>query len=120
MKDTHWRPLSKEQVAEAVSDPAERAILSLTIGAAKSPKDLSDEARIPLASTYRHINKLLERGLLIVDRGAITPDGKRVELYRSRVTFARLDVVAGQIDVAWKLDEAVEDRLVRVWNQLRP
>jgi hypothetical protein len=65
------------------------------------------------------VNHLVEEGLLLVERSAITPDGKRYELYRSRLRRARVEVDAAGVRVYWEPVEEIEERLARIWTSLR-
>lgn len=112
-------PLRPDVVAGVLSDAYERRILAVCIRAAKAVKDISQETGLPLATVYRHINRLTESGVLVIERSAMTPDGKKYDLYRSRVRAARIEMdVAGE-RVTWEPNEAVEDRLVNMWDSLR-
>ena len=111
--------LNRDMVERAVSDPALREVLAMTISSAKSVKEISDGTGIPLSSTYRHVESLQRAGLLIVDRSAISPEGKRYDLFRSRLRRAMIEVSRAGVQVTWDIDETVEDRLARMWRQMR-
>lgn len=106
-------------VEEALSKAATRRVLAACVKAPQSVKDISREVDLPLASTYRHVNALLEAGLLIIERSAMTPDGKRYDLYRSRLRAARIEMDPSGERVTWELNEPVETRLVSMWDALR-
>lgn len=112
-------PLAPEVVAEALVDAYARRILVACVRMARAVKDISHEADLPLPTTYRHVHKLVEVGLLVVERSALTPDGKRYELYRSRIRSARVEMDGSGERVAWEPNEAVEARLANIWDSLR-
>ncbi|HLE48156.1 MAG TPA: hypothetical protein VI818_07665, partial [Candidatus Thermoplasmatota archaeon] len=68
---------------------------------------------------YRHVSTLMEDGLLFVERSAMTEDGKRYELYRSRVRSARIEFDANGVRIFWLPVEGVEERLARVWMAIK-
>lgn len=113
-------PLRDDTVAAALSDAYARKVLAACIRNAKAVKEISQETGLPLPTAYRHVNDLLERGLLVAERSALTEDGKRYELYRSRVRSARLDVDASGERVTWEANAPIEERLARMWMSLRP
>ena len=111
-------PLHQEIVAQALSSAASRQVLSLCIRRALAVKDISDQAHLPLASAYRQVNSLVTSGLLLVERSAMTLDGKPYDLYRSRIRRARVEVSPSGVQVEWEPNEIVGDRLVGMWNQM--
>lgn len=111
--------LTRTVVEDAISDETSRAILAACIGEARPVKQISRAADVPLATVYRRVDDLQEDGLLVVERSAITEDGKRYDLYRSRIEVAMLRVSQEGVEVEWHVDEPVEDRLARMWEQMR-
>ncbi len=112
-------PLQPDAVAAALSETYARRVLSVCIKKAKAVKEISQDTGLPLPTTYRHVNRLLEEGLLVVERSALTPDGKRYELYRSRLRGARIEMDASGERVSWEPNEAVEERLASLWESIR-
>lgn len=111
-------PVRQEQVEAALNSEPARRILANCIRKALSVKQLSDATGTPLPSTYRHIKTLVAEGLLLIERSALTPDGKPYDLYRSRLRRARIEITAGHVKVEWDLNELIEDRLHGMWNQI--
>lgn len=112
-------PLTPEKVADALTDPYARRVLAVCVKQARPVKDIARETGLALPTAYRHVNKLEETGLLVTERSAMTPDGKKYDLYRSRVKSARLEVDAAGERVTWEPNEATEDRLANMWDSLR-
>lgn len=112
-------PLLAENVAEALSGGPSRRLLAACVDAAMSVKGLSSAAGVPLATAYRHVHRLLTLGVLVVERSAMTPDGKKYDLYRSRVKEAHLDLSGGGEAVRWVANDAIEERLIGWWDALR-
>lgn len=112
------RTLHDEAVEEVLSDPASRAILAACVREARPVKEIARETGLSQTTAYRHVNDLQDRGFLIVERSAMTPDGKTYDLYRSRLRAAHLWMEADRVTVEWEVNEAVEDRVQRMWDQL--
>ncbi len=112
------RPLTHAAVESALSSASARRILATCIRQPRAVKDISDSTTLPLASAYRQVGKLVESGVLLVERSAMTPDGKPYDLYRSRIRLGRIEVSAERVDITWEANAALEDRLMNLWNQL--
>lgn len=112
-------PLAEDVVAAALSDAYARRVLAACIRKAMPVKDISQVTGLPLPTTYRHVNELAAQGLLVIERSALTEDGKRYELYRSRLRSARLEMDGAGERVVWEPNELVEERLARMWTGLR-
>lgn len=106
-------------VAAALSEEYARRVLSVCIKKARSVREIELETQIPQATLYRHVTQLTEQGLLFVERSALTEDGKRYELYRSRIRSGRIEVDSAGVRIVWEPMEGVEERLARVWMSLR-
>lgn len=112
-------PLDDQAVIEALSDDAVREVVVSCTDTERSVKEISEVTGIPLASTYRYVRNLVDDGILVRSRSAISPDGKRYDLYRSRVRRAVLEVSPDGVNVSWYANEEVEERLARLWDELR-
>lgn len=106
-------------MAAALADGYARKVLAACVRKAKPVKDIAQDTGLPLPTAYRHVNRLVEQGLLVVERSALTPDGKRYELYRSRIRSARIELDANGERATWEPNEPVEERLANVWGTLR-
>lgn len=94
---------------DALSDRANRRVLSACIQRARSVRDIERETGLAPASAYRHVRCVLRAGLLRVERNAITCDGKRYDLFRAAAPSMRLVVDAGGTRVASAPADAAED-----------
>lgn len=112
-------PLDDAVVIEALSDESLREVVVSCTETERSVKEISEVTDIPLASAYRYVRNLVDDGILVRSRSAISPDGKRYDLYRSRVRRAVLEVSPDGVNVAWYANEEVEERLARLWDELR-
>lgn len=112
-------PLTPEKVADALADPYARRVLTVCVKQPRPVKDIAQETGLALPTAYRHVNKLEESGLLIIERSAMTADGKKYDLYRSRVKSARIEMDGSGERVTWEPNEATEARLASMWDSLR-
>lgn len=112
-------PLTAEVVAEALADPYARRVLAACVRQARAVKDIAQSTGLPQATAYRHVGRLQEAGLLVLERSAMTQDGKRYDLYRSRLRVARIEMDASGERVTWEPNEATEERLASMWDSLR-
>ncbi len=110
------RPLRHDAVENALASSATRHIISQCIREARAVRDLSNRTGLPLASAYRHVARLVEDQILVIERSAMTADGKPFDLYRSRIRFARVEVGPEKVQVVWEPNVALEDRLINMWN----
>jgi predicted transcriptional regulator len=115
----HFAPLSTENVSDALSDRNSRRVLASCVDAARSVKEISAVLEIPLASVYRQVHRLHELGVIIVERSAMTPEGKKYDLYRSRLAEAHLDISGDHEAVRWVANDQVESRLIGLWDAFR-
>lgn len=111
--------IAAEDVEEALTRDPARRILSVCIDEAKPVREISDETGLAQATAYRHVNQLVEDGLLVDARSAMTPEGSRYELYRSRIEEASLTVDREGVTVRWTPLEEVEERIRDMWDHLR-
>lgn len=71
-----------------------------------------------MVTVYRHVKRLTLRGLLFVERSAVTTTGKPYDLYRCPLESAGLTVSQGGIHVHWKTHHTMGDRLHGLWRKL--
>lgn len=64
------------------------------------------------------MTSLVDDGLLFIERSALTSDGKRYDLYRSRVQKARIELDDNGVKIYWEPLEGVHERLARAWSAL--
>ena len=96
-----------------------RRILAVCILQARAVRDIEQETELPQATVYRNVRHLVDNNILIVERSAITPEGKRYDLFRSRLRSARMEVDSMGVRIVWEPVEGIEERLARVWATLR-
>lgn len=103
--------LNETLVATAMTDAASRSVLMACVAHARSAKEISARTGIPLTTVYRQAHKLVSLGVLIVERSALTPDGRKYDLYRSRIEQIHLELDETGDHVTWTSDPEVENRI---------
>lgn len=88
-------------VASALADPASRRVMAQCVSRPRSAKDISERARVPLTTVYRVIHRLERQGVLFLEKSAMTRDGRKYDLYRSRVRAAGLELDEAGERVRW-------------------
>lgn len=104
-------PLNESLVAAAMTDTASRGVLMACVLQARSAKDISVHTGIPLTTVYRQVHKLEGLGILVVERSALTEDGRKYDMYRSRVEAVHLRVDDDGDHITWRPNPAVERRI---------
>jgi hypothetical protein len=77
--------ISKQRILTALADPYSRRILIATTRKPLSALELSKKCGIPLPTTYRRIEGLIQSQLLVAVKSSRTKNGKWFELYRCLV-----------------------------------
>lgn len=112
-------PLEAARVAAALEERSSRRVLASCVDAPRSAKEVSRRTGMPLATVYRQVHRLMDLGILLVERSALTSEGKKYDLYRSRVKEAHLDITEGGEGVRWTSNAEVEERLIAMWDTMR-
>jgi predicted transcriptional regulator len=73
----------KQAILAALADEEIIKILDSAMYHSKSVNDVIKECNIPHTTAYRKIKWLLDEGLIVIDKVQITPDGKKLSLFRS-------------------------------------
>ncbi len=109
----------EERILLALGDPIDRALLLALNERARTAPDLMAELRLPHSSVYRKLHELQELGLVGIQRLAITPQGKRVEYYRSLVSGFRVELEGGRLKVNVSLRDLTAERAKTLWDSMR-
>ena len=95
----------------ALSDEYERRIMSATSTEAKSVRDISEECHIPIGACYRKVDGMFDSGLLLVERYAVTPKGKKLALFRDPFKTLVYRFRGRKVSVNATLDASLPERL---------
>lgn len=88
----------KDSTVKILADVYCRKILDSVIYKPKSAIEISYECKIPISTVYRRIQILHDNKLLLTS-GAISEDGKKLFLYKSKIRGINCDYKLGQLDV---------------------
>jgi DNA-binding transcriptional ArsR family regulator len=110
---------SDERILEALGDRVSRRILQATTDKARTARELELQLSLPHSSVYRKIHELESLSLLGVQQFVFTPEGKKVELFRSRVQEVRIEMRGPELKVDVRYRDLRQDRLASMWNSMR-
>lgn len=103
----------------ALGDEQTRAILLFLHEAPRSVQEIVERCAVPQASVYRKLRELQEGGLVGIQRSALSADGHRTDLFRSRLGGLSVRLAAGRLDVAAEFRDLAAERLTDMWDQVR-
>lgn len=108
-----------QALRKALADEQASKILACTTGRAKAVADIIRERDIPHTTAYRMVNEMKDAGLLVVERLALSPDGKKYALYRGvfRDITVRFDGKSVETD-ATPDENVVVDRALQIFYSL--
>ena len=109
----------QEAILETLGDPTARRILLELNRAEQDAHQLVLRTGLPQSSVYRKLKDLTDLGIVRIARFAFTADGKKVEVYRSRLQEVRvlLSGVTLRVEVVLRSDGA--ERLGEMWRAVR-
>lgn len=109
----------RERILDALGDPASRGILLMLNDAPHSAQEILSANPIPQSTLYRKLHDLQQLGLVGVQRTAITPEGKRVDLYRSLLEELRVDLKGKDLRIQVRFRDLASERLRDLWHTMR-
>ena len=89
---------TKEDLLSVISDKYCRSILEAIMDKPKSATEITAETKIPISTVYRRIQTLHDNRLLGTS-GAITEEGKKMFLYKSKIKGFQSTFNGGKIEV---------------------
>lgn len=109
---------NKKKIMNAMNDEHTLHILNATKSKAKSVSDLQLILSIPMTSTYRKINSLLNAGLLMSESSIVTETGARFHLYRSTVQDISINYGDNELVVEVLPNQDMINKFMRLWRTL--
>ncbi len=94
-------------VGKILMDRHSLKILATTTIMPKSVPELSMSLKIPIASCYRKVKALEALGLLECVGTTLTPDGKRVRLYKSKAEGINIEFAGEKLKIIIKFGENI-------------
>ena len=89
----------RQAILEALADRESLKILDAAVFHARSINEIIRETGIAHTTAYRKVNMLLDKGLLVVERTKITPDGKKYSEVRSTLRSFNVKYDLGELVV---------------------
>lgn len=74
-----------QKVIESLCNVCTRAVLFSVKAKAKDATQIAGELKISLSTVYKTLSTLDDLALVEIERFVISPEGKKVKLYRSRI-----------------------------------
>ena len=74
-----------QKIIEAMSNVCTRSVLFSVKNESNDVPTIAEELKISISTVYKTLSNLEELALAEVDKYVITPDGKKIKLYRSRI-----------------------------------
>lgn len=74
-----------QKIIESLSNVCTRSVLFSVKGESKDVTQIANELKISLSTVYKTLSTLEDLALAEVDRYVISPEGKKIKLYRSRI-----------------------------------
>jgi len=110
---------SDRRVLSALGDAAALEILVALSAGERDVHSLVLQTGLPQSSVYRKLRELADGDVVSIGRFAFTPEGRKVELFRSRVREVRIGFAAGRLRVAVLRPEDGPDRIQQMWDDVR-
>jgi hypothetical protein len=85
----------------------------------RSAPEILRTNHLPQSTLYRKLHDLQEIGLVGIQRSAITEDGKRVELFRSRLQELKVELRGASLRIDVRFRDLASERLQDLWSDLK-
>lgn len=89
----------KETILEAISDKYSRMILEATMNKPKTALEIRSEYGVPISTVYRRLQALHDAKLLGIS-GAISDDGKKFFMYKSKVRAVSTSFDGSKVEIS--------------------
>ena len=74
-----------QKIIESLSNICTRSVLFAVKNESKDATQIADELKLSLSTVYKTLSTLEDLALAEIDRYEISPEGKKIKLYRSRI-----------------------------------
>ena len=74
-----------QKIIESLSNVCTRSVLFSVKNESKDVTQISDELKISISTVYKTLSTLEDLALAEIDKYVISPEGKKIKLYRSRI-----------------------------------
>jgi predicted transcriptional regulator len=94
--DLTYQSINLSTLPELLDNPGYKIIMSIT-DISKTVSQICYDNNLPQSSTYKKIKKLLNAGLITIERISIDSKGKRLTFYRSKVKSVEVNLQMGSV-----------------------
>jgi DNA-binding MarR family transcriptional regulator len=88
-----------------IPDKTECKIIMAISDISKTVSQICRENNLPQSSTYKKIKRLVNEGLITIERVSIDEKGKRVVFYRSKVKSLEINLQAGDVFMKYNIED---------------
>ena len=74
-----------QKIIESVTNVCSRAVLFSILNQAKDAIQISEELKLSQSNVYKTLTHLEDLALVYVDKFVISPEGKKIKKYKSRI-----------------------------------
>jgi len=85
-----------QKIIESLSNVCTRSVLFAVKNESKDVTQIADELKISLSTVYKTLSTLEDLALAEIDRYEISPEGKKIKLYRSRI--GKVEIVLDDLE----------------------
>ena len=115
LNDSSWVKIEDHSLARLIlvtlGDSDNKSILDAVLDQSRIISDILEICKIPQTSGYRKIKSMIENDILITDGFINTPDGKKVNRYRSIFQNVRIGIKKNSVIVEIKITRELLERL---------
>jgi len=107
------------EVLDRLGDEYSVRILSALTDDEMSAKGITEKLDIPIATVYRRIDELDDAGLIQFEGKALTPEDKRVKVYRSYIDELRIFFESDEPQVEMKKYSEAQRSIDEAWKRIQ-
>ena len=85
-----------QKIIESLSNVCTRSVLFAVKNESKDATQIADELKLSLSTVYKTLSTLEDLALAEVDMYEISPEGKKIKLYRSRI--GKVEIVLDDLE----------------------
>jgi len=96
-----------QKIIETLSNVCTRSVLFSVKSQSKDATQIAEELKISLSTVYKTLSNLEELALAEVDKFIISPEGKKIKLYRSRI--GKVEITLDNLEPSLNLYPNIEN-----------
>ena len=85
-----------QKIIESLSNVCTRSVLFSVKNESKDVTQIADELKISISTVYKTLSTLEDLALAEIDKYVISPEGKKIKLYRSRI--GKVEITLDEIE----------------------